>query len=500
MFTVGASGTAPLLYQWQKNNSDIGGATSASYTTPPVATGDNNATFRCVVRNNYGTATSNAATLTVTSGGGGGGTNVLANGSFESGTGGWTFYTNGSGAFATAAPGTNGAVAGRVSVAAAGTNVQLYQSGFPLEAGAQYTLSFDAYATAARTISVTVQKHGAPYTSYGLSARPFALGTSWQSFSVTFTAGGFSGVVSDPRLMLWLADVDVAGDQFFFDNVVLSKGGGGGGGGGTPSNALANGSFESGTTGWTFYTNGAGGIATISPGTQGASAARVSIATAGSNVQLYQYGFTLEPGTAYVLRFDAYASAPRTISVTLQKHGAPYTHYGLSARPFALGTSWQSYSASFTTSGFSGVVTDPRLMVWLADVDAPGDQYTFDNVVLSKAASASPEVLAVHQPGTDQPMSQGLSDVYPNPFNPSTNIRYTLREPSVVTLTVYSVLGQEVATLFSGPQGAGVHSVVWDGRNSNGTPMGSGVYICRMTGAGERGEPIVSVKRMLLLK
>ncbi|HEV7968743.1 MAG TPA: immunoglobulin domain-containing protein [Candidatus Acidoferrales bacterium] len=65
-FSVTATGTAPLSYQWQKNNANISGATSASYTTPAVVSGDNGATFRVVVTNSAGSATSSSATLTLT--------------------------------------------------------------------------------------------------------------------------------------------------------------------------------------------------------------------------------------------------------------------------------------------------------------------------------------------------------------------------------------------------------------------------------------------------
>jgi len=64
-FSVTASGTAPLSYQWQKNGADINGATLASYTTPATAAQDNGAEFRVVVSNSAGKATSNPATLTV---------------------------------------------------------------------------------------------------------------------------------------------------------------------------------------------------------------------------------------------------------------------------------------------------------------------------------------------------------------------------------------------------------------------------------------------------
>ena len=65
-FSVTAAGTAPLTYQWQKNSTDISGATSATYTTPATAIGDNGAQYSVVVFNGAGTATSNQATLTVT--------------------------------------------------------------------------------------------------------------------------------------------------------------------------------------------------------------------------------------------------------------------------------------------------------------------------------------------------------------------------------------------------------------------------------------------------
>jgi hypothetical protein len=65
-FSVAATGSGPLSYQWQKNGGSIAGATAASYTTPSAAITDNGSTFVIVVSNSAGTATSNAATLTVT--------------------------------------------------------------------------------------------------------------------------------------------------------------------------------------------------------------------------------------------------------------------------------------------------------------------------------------------------------------------------------------------------------------------------------------------------
>ena len=65
-FTVVATGTAPLSYQWQRNQTNISGATSASYTTPATSSSDNGSTFDVIVSNAVSpSATSNKATLTV---------------------------------------------------------------------------------------------------------------------------------------------------------------------------------------------------------------------------------------------------------------------------------------------------------------------------------------------------------------------------------------------------------------------------------------------------
>ena len=64
-FSVAATGTAPLAYQWQKNAVNISGTTAVSYTTPVTTLADSGALFRVIVSNSAGSVTSNSATLTV---------------------------------------------------------------------------------------------------------------------------------------------------------------------------------------------------------------------------------------------------------------------------------------------------------------------------------------------------------------------------------------------------------------------------------------------------
>jgi hypothetical protein len=70
---------------------------------------------------------------------------------------------------------------------------------------------------------------------------------------------------------------------------------------------------------------------------------------------------------------------------------------------------------------------------------------------------------------------------YPNPFNPSTSITFTLPAPGRTSLIIYDITGRKVRELVSGQMPAGVHTVVWDGKDERGTAVSSGVYISRLT-------------------
>ncbi len=97
-------------------------------------------------------------------------------------------------------------------------------------------------------------------------------------------------------------------------------------------------------------------------------------------------------------------------------------------------------------------------------VAAPGALYSFNTGETRVSGADTPPALP------------SLAQNYPNPFNPSTTIRFNLPEAGFVTLKIYDASGREIAVLVEGIRSEGIHSVDWNGRNSNGTPMHSGVY------------------------
>jgi len=97
--------------------------------------------------------------------------------------------------------------------------------------------------------------------------------------------------------------------------------------------------------------------------------------------------------------------------------------------------------------------------------------------------------------GTLVPGSFMLHQNYPNPFNPTTEIKFDLPQSASVNLTVYNLLGREIRSLVDETLPAGVHVVVWDGRDDTGQAVASGIYFYRLS-----SDAYSARKKMLLLK
>lgn len=93
------------------------------------------------------------------------------------------------------------------------------------------------------------------------------------------------------------------------------------------------------------------------------------------------------------------------------------------------------------------------------------------------------------------PKNYCLEQNFPNPFNPSTTIRFGLPEASTVSIIVYDILGREITRLFEGKRNAGFHRVVWN------ADVASGVYLFRIVAKSETSDrKFVDVKKMIFMK
>ena len=104
-------------------------------------------------------------------------------------------------------------------------------------------------------------------------------------------------------------------------------------------------------------------------------------------------------------------------------------------------------------------------------------------------------VATTNEQGAEVPQRFRLHQNYPNPFNPATTITFDLNEAAPVRLTVYNVLGQKIMDLFDGFRSAGSYQVRWDGRDSRGLKMATGVYVYKLDVGGSS-----AARTMILLQ
>jgi len=93
------------------------------------------------------------------------------------------------------------------------------------------------------------------------------------------------------------------------------------------------------------------------------------------------------------------------------------------------------------------------------------------------------------------PEEYSLSDAYPNPFNPTTTLSFSVPTEGPVSLNIYDMTGRLVSTLVDGNLKEGYHSITWDGKDSNGYAVSSGMYIYSL-----KGEGISITKKMVMMK
>jgi hypothetical protein len=158
-------------------------------------------------------------------------------------------------------------------------------------------------------------------------------------------------------------------------------------------------------------------------------------------------------------------------------------------------TGWDSLMTSCVLQdAFGGTMVNVD-MLSESSVTLDNPAFTQLKLLVTPSATGLGSTLELEDGVTLVPESFGLSQAYPNPFNPSTEIGYSVSESGVVELLVYDVLGRKISTLVSGYHEPNRYRVVWDGRNSHGVQVPAGVYFYRMN-----TKSFSDVKKVILLK
>jgi len=184
----------------------------------------------------------------------------------------------------------------------------------------------------------------------------------------------------------------------------------------------------------------------------------------------------ISPMKSFLALYWANAGA----TITTDKYWAPYEYWDPTT--VYLYTNHEVPSDWATTQGYP-VPENLRYSAKLEGSDGyvAGDTNWF---------AGSAKITGIKQVSNEIPSKFELNQNYPNPFNPSTNIKYSVPQSGFVSLKVYNILGQEVATLFAGFQKAGSYDF-----NFDASKLSSGVYLYRLQSNGFN-----KTMKMLLLK
>jgi hypothetical protein len=165
----------------------------------------------------------------------------------------------------------------------------------------------------------------------------------------------------------------------------------------------------------------------------------------------------------------------------------PTTYYNTpGATPYTIGLVFRNDDGSYTAKDgdckdifIKGIDTNNPQVVDCAN--QPFTPVTVERTVLA---------------GVNEPSYLSGLVMSPNPFSSQCTISYSLHKAAKqLSVRVFSSLGQEVVTLANGSQAPGAHQLTWDGRNTNGQPMGNGLYYMVMTD----GNKMIATEKMLLV-
>ncbi|MEW6754877.1 MAG: FG-GAP-like repeat-containing protein [Candidatus Latescibacterota bacterium] len=267
----------------------------------------------------------------------------------------------------------------------------------------------------------------------------------------------------------------------------------------------------------------------VSPGTTLEARQQTTVSQGSSAMAVTSAGgFTVEQAAAVPVSIYGYASLRFSFHPgdAVMRDGG-YLRVSLipTALLFAEDAAWRnSYSARLLGSGsVEGVTLDMGRREW-QEVEVPlgalrrpttpaldavdglvltgfrlAGTFYLDDIRLVAARPSQPGTAVLAEHTAALPRSFGLQPNYPNPFNGSTVIRFSLPARGPAELVVYNLAGQKVATLVLGERGAGTHAATWDGRDDEGQPLATGAYLCHLRAGGQAGGR-EQTRRLLLLR
>ncbi|MBN2028606.1 S8 family serine peptidase [bacterium] len=157
-----------------------------------------------------------------------------------------------------------------------------------------------------------------------------------------------------------------------------------------------------------------------------------------------------------------------------------------------IATGWKQIQVSLTDyAGLDEVLL--RFRLWSDSTASSNyDGWLIDDIQIVEVVQTGIPEIAAEDAVPDQFY---LSQNFPNPFNPETNIRYQLKVRGPVAITIHNALGQRVKTVVNEVQPAGRYTVIWNGESDSGAMVGSGIYFLRMETPG-----FVQTRKMVFLK
>ena len=278
-------------------------------------------------------------------GGGGGdgtvGANLIGNSGFEEGFAGWSNWYG-----ATASGGGVSGQAGRVGTGAGGF-------GQPLDLPASGTVTFSADVLVADGSSATV---GVQFIDTDGGWDVIGESTEVVTSSSFVNVGGTATAPAGTDVVQWYIWKEDGPGYAYVDNVSVREVTGGGGGDDSSANAVTNGDFSAGLSGWSTYA-GSGASATFEVDNGNAlgsgSSLRTGITSSGTdlwNVSLEQSAIGLTVGETYTLSFKARSSGGATMNAFVENNDDGWTNFGSSLWSQSIGTSTQTYDFTFTAT------------------------------------------------------------------------------------------------------------------------------------------------------